>query len=118
MNHLVHMKKEEGDILSHLQGGCFTIVGSPINLKVCYSLNKSDETVTVSVTLDGHTMGSATLSVSNPSITFSLSLAIVKASISLNFDAANLKLTYNAKACYYLPFSWHCASHSGTIFDF
>ncbi|PWG05820.1 hypothetical protein [Polaribacter aquimarinus] len=118
MSHLTHMNVEQGDILSHLQGGCITIVGSPIDLKVCYSLNKQDETVTISVSLAGMSMGSATLSAKNPSVTLSLSLAIVKASITLKFDARNLKLSYTAKACYYAPFSWHCASHSGTIFNF
>ena len=118
MENLTKMKAEQGDILAHLTGGCVTIVGSPINLKVCYSLNTSDETVTVSVSLAGVSMGSATLSAKNPSVTLSLSLAVVKASITLKFDPRNLKLSYTAKACYYAPFSWHCASHSGTIFNF
>ena len=118
MSQLTHMNSEQGDILAHLQGGCLTIVGSPIDLKVCYSLNSQDETVTVSVSLAGISMGSATLSAKNPSVNLSLSLAIVKASIGLKFDARNLKLSYTAKACYYAPFSWHCASHSGTIFNF
>lgn len=118
MSQLTHMKADQGDTLAHLQGGCVTIVGSPINLKVCYSLNTQDESVTVSASIAGASMGSATLSAKNPSISLSLSLAIVKASISLKFDAKNLKLSYTAKACYYAPFSWHCASHSGTIFNF
>lgn len=118
MSHLTHMNADKGDTLAHLQGGCVTIVGSPIDLKVCYSLNSQDESVTVSVSLAGMSMGSATLSAKNPSVTLSLSLAVVKASIGLKFDAKNLKLSYNAKACYYLPFSWHCANHSGTIFNF
>jgi hypothetical protein len=118
MSQLAHMNAEQGDTLSHLKGGCVTIVGSPIDLKVCYSLNSEEETVTVSVSIAGQSMGRATLSAKNPSITLSLSLAVVKASITLKFDARNLKLSYDAKACYYLPFSWRCASHSGTIFNF
>ncbi len=118
MEILRDLQKEQDDILSHLSGGCYTIVGSPIDLKVCYSYNSKDKSVTVKVTLAGETMGRATLSASKPSVDFSLSLVVVKASIELKFEVSDLSLKYSAKACYYAPFSWHCASHHGTIVKF
>ena len=115
MEEFLRMKEESNDILAHLNGACITIVPSPIDLKVCYSFNQQDQTVTVTVYLAGVSMGTATLSASHPRVKFSLSLAVVKASIELTLDLPNTSLDYEAKACFWSPFSWHCASHSGKI---
>lgn len=106
------------DVLANLSGGCLTIFGSPIDLEVCYSYDSSTESVSVSVTLHGHNIGNATLSASNPSVNFSLSVGVAKASIGLSFDPPSQCLNYDAQGCYRDPFKkggWHCATKTGQV---
>jgi hypothetical protein len=112
------LKVHDKDVLANLSGSCKTIFGSPINLKVCYSYDSSTESVSVSVTLDGHKMGDATLSASNPSAKFSLSVEVVKASIALSFDPQSQCLSYEAQGCYkdiFKKHGWKCATKKGKI---
>lgn len=106
------------DILSNLSGSCYTIVGSPIDLKVCWSYDASKREVYVRATIVGQKIVEGCLSASNPKLGGCLSLAVVKACIDLTFDPNTLCLGYAAKTCHYMPFEWHCAKHSGNIVCF
>lgn len=52
--------------LAHLVGGSETIFGSPVDLDLKWSYDGNAETVSVSLTLHGHSIGSATLSAADP----------------------------------------------------
>jgi hypothetical protein len=103
------------DVLANLIGGCYKIVGSPINLEVCYSFDATKKTVCVTIKLAGNTIGRECLSLSKPSYNICHSLAVVKACVGLSFNASTRCLTFTAKACFYAPFSWHCKSYQGKI---
>jgi hypothetical protein len=105
------------DVLDNLTGGCVTILPKPIDLEVCYSYDSSKQEVCVSAKLAGMEMGKACLNASKPSVNFCLSLAVVKACLTLTFDIKSLCLKYEAKACYW-ALTWHCATHTGTVVCF
>ena len=102
------------DILAHLVGGCYKIVGKPINLEVCYSFDASNLTVCVTVKLAGQTIGRECLSASHPSYNVCASIGVAKACVNLTFNPSTKCLTFSAKACYW-ALTWKCKSYQGTI---
>lgn len=104
------------DVLSHMIGGCYKIVGSPVNLEVCYSFDATKKTVCVTVKLAGHTIGTACLNIGKPSYQICYSLAVVKACVGLNFNTSSLCLNFTAQACVHVPIlGWQCKSYQGKI---
>lgn len=108
------------DIGSHVGvhtqlSGCYTIL--PL-VQICYDWNGSQ--VQACLEVSGIKITCITLDASNPGATLSANLLLVKASVGLNFDVANLCLTYNATGCYRAtPWSdWECESATGTIVCF
>jgi hypothetical protein len=102
------------DILESLSGGCYKIVGSPVNLEVCYSYDSRTKTVCVTVKLAGHTIGRECLHINKPSYKVCHSLAVVKACVGLTFDLSSLCLTFTAQACV-RAITWKCKTYQGRI---
>lgn len=102
------------DILENLSGGCYKIVGSPINLEVCYSYDSRTKTVCVTIKLAEHTIGRECLHINKPSYTVCYSLVMVKACVTLSFDLSSLCLTFTAQACIRTA-TWKCKSYQGRV---
>jgi hypothetical protein len=102
------------DILANLVGGCYKIVGKPINLQVCYSFDASNLTVCVTVKLAGQTIGRECLSATKPSYSVCTSIGVAKACVGLSFNTSTKCLTFTAKACYW-ALKWKCKSYQGRI---
>jgi hypothetical protein len=102
------------DILENLSGGCYTIVGGPMNLEVCYSYDSRTKTVFVVVKLAGQTIGRELLNINRPSYKVCQGQVLVKACVSLTFDISSLCLTFTAQYCVG-PITWKCKTYQGRI---
>ncbi len=104
------------DSLPQLVSGSVTIVGSPINLDLNWTYDSNAQTVSLSLTLQGYSLGNATLSPANLSATFSHSFAhLVKASITVTFNPSGPSLSVTGSACHMTWKGWSCQSVSANI---
>lgn len=84
--------------------------------ELCWDISEVYDSITITLRVAGETVARWVLDKTNTCINISMRpLLVFKLEVKVCVDWGAKKLTLTGKACYWVPFSWHCKSYDVTL---